>query len=91
MEKVGIFYGHLEYTTAIWSILWSFGNLHSGTLVHFPPFWYVVARKIWQPCTRHWHLGANFTLRRQLFFRRREIRLKTALWQSFRKLHALNI
>jgi hypothetical protein len=27
MEKVGIFYGHLEYIMAIWYIVWSFGNL----------------------------------------------------------------
>jgi hypothetical protein len=27
MEKVGIYYGYLEYTTAIWHILWPFGNL----------------------------------------------------------------
>jgi hypothetical protein len=26
MENVGIFYAHLEYITAIWYILWSFGN-----------------------------------------------------------------
>jgi hypothetical protein len=33
----GIFYGHLEYFVAI--------------LEHFPPFWYVVPRIIWQPCS----------------------------------------
>jgi hypothetical protein len=27
MENVGIFYGHLEHITAIWYILWPFGNL----------------------------------------------------------------
>jgi hypothetical protein len=27
MKMVGIFYGHLEYLTVIWYILWSFGNL----------------------------------------------------------------
>jgi hypothetical protein len=30
------------YFMAIWYILWSFGI--------FFPFWYVVPRKIWQPC-----------------------------------------
>jgi hypothetical protein len=25
-EKVGIFYGYLEYLTAIWYILWPFSN-----------------------------------------------------------------
>jgi hypothetical protein len=29
MEKVGIFYGHLEYITAIWYILGPFGNFVS--------------------------------------------------------------
>jgi hypothetical protein len=24
-----------------------------GLLVHFPPFWYVAPRKIWQPWTIH--------------------------------------
>jgi hypothetical protein len=27
MEKVGIFFGRLEYISAIWYILWPFGNL----------------------------------------------------------------
>jgi hypothetical protein len=26
-EKIGVFYGHLEYITAIWYILWPFSNL----------------------------------------------------------------
>jgi hypothetical protein len=26
MENAGIFYGHLEYLTVIWYILWPFGN-----------------------------------------------------------------
>jgi hypothetical protein len=29
MEMVGIFYGHLEYSTAIGYVLWHFGNLVS--------------------------------------------------------------
>jgi hypothetical protein len=41
MENVGIFYGHLEYFTIIGCNLWSFGNVFV--------FWYIVARKIWQP------------------------------------------
>jgi hypothetical protein len=27
MKKFGIFYGHLEYITAIWYIVWQFGSL----------------------------------------------------------------
>jgi hypothetical protein len=49
MENAGILYGHLEYFTvnlvyfmAIW--------LCCGYLVYFPSFWYIVSRKIWQPC-----------------------------------------
>jgi hypothetical protein len=41
IEKVGTFYGRLEYITAIWYISWQFGIIF--------PFWYVVQRKIWQP------------------------------------------
>jgi hypothetical protein len=38
----GLFYGHLVYFVVILDI--------DGYLVYFPPFWYVVKRKIWQPC-----------------------------------------
>jgi hypothetical protein len=34
--------GYLVYFMALWYILWSFGI--------FSPFWYIVERKIWQPC-----------------------------------------
>jgi hypothetical protein len=44
IEDVRIFYGHLVYFTAIWSVLWPFGILY-GYLVYFSPFWYVVPRK----------------------------------------------
>jgi hypothetical protein len=44
MEDVGIFYGHLVYFVVILYILWLFGI--------FLPFWYVVPRKVWQPCTK---------------------------------------
>jgi hypothetical protein len=36
MEKVGIFYDHLEYIRAIWYILWSFGKLEA--------IWYLFPR-----------------------------------------------
>jgi hypothetical protein len=36
MEKVGIFYGHLEYIAAIWYTLWPFGNLVA--------LWYIFTR-----------------------------------------------
>jgi hypothetical protein len=44
LEDVGIFYGHLEY-------LRPFGE-SCGNLVYFFPFWSVVPRKIWQPCSK---------------------------------------
>jgi hypothetical protein len=54
-KDVGIFYGHLVYFTAIWSISLAFGIFY-GHLVYFVahfgkffPFWFVVPRKIWQP------------------------------------------
>jgi hypothetical protein len=46
MENVGIFYVYFVYFTAIGNILWSFG-IFCGHLVYFPPFWYVVPRRIW--------------------------------------------
>jgi hypothetical protein len=48
MENAGILYGHLEYFTVIWNILWPFSN---GVVI-----WYIFPRfgiiwQIWQPCT----------------------------------------
>jgi hypothetical protein len=60
MEVVGILYIHLIYFAAtlvyaVWSILWLFGILF--------PFWYVVPRKIWQPCRELRHEGVSRTLK----------------------------
>jgi hypothetical protein len=41
MEEVRVFFGHLAYFTAIWYV---------GHFDIFFPFWYVLPRKIWQPC-----------------------------------------
>jgi hypothetical protein len=38
---------------AIWSILWPFGIFYSYLVYVFFQFWYVVPRKIWQPCFKH--------------------------------------
>jgi hypothetical protein len=44
------------YFMDIWSILRTFWHISlpygifCGNLVYFPPFWYVVPRKLWQPC-----------------------------------------
>jgi hypothetical protein len=48
LRSFGIFYGHLEYFTVIWYILWTFGNVVVIWYI-FPSFWYIVSRKIWQP------------------------------------------
>jgi hypothetical protein len=54
MTDVGIFCGHSVNFPVIWNVLWSFGI--------FLPFWYVVPRKIWQPCSPHSRLsdGSGF-------------------------------
>jgi hypothetical protein len=41
---LGPIYGHLVYFVAIWYLVWLIGI--------FFPFWYVVQRKIWQPCLK---------------------------------------
>jgi 4-hydroxybenzoate polyprenyltransferase len=51
MEGAGILYVHLGYSIAIWYILWPFGIIEAFWYI-FRPFWYVVPRKIWQPCHR---------------------------------------
>jgi hypothetical protein len=52
MENFGTFYGHSEYfevtwlyVVDVWYILWLFGVLSNI-------FWYILPRKIWQPCRR---------------------------------------
>jgi hypothetical protein len=44
--------GHVEYYRTIRYISCPFG-IFCGHLVNFSPFWYVVPRKIWQPCQRN--------------------------------------
>jgi hypothetical protein len=36
METVDIFYGHLEYLTAIWDIKWPFGTFFGNFGIFFP-------------------------------------------------------
>jgi hypothetical protein len=50
MEHVNILYSHLVYFTAIVNILYPFGIFHGYLVYIFFQFWYVVPRKIWQPC-----------------------------------------
>jgi hypothetical protein len=50
-EEIAVFYGHLVYFIAIRYILRPFGIVYCS-LVYFLLFWYVVARQIWQPCSR---------------------------------------
>jgi hypothetical protein len=49
MEDVGKFYIHSAYFSAISYILRQFGKFCGHFDILFP-FWYVVPRKIWQPC-----------------------------------------
>jgi hypothetical protein len=49
MESVVIYSDHLEHFTTIGYILLAFGNFLVIWYI-FPPPWYIVARKIWQPC-----------------------------------------
>jgi hypothetical protein len=48
MENAGIFYGHLEYFTVIWYILWPLGNVVVIWYIFTRFGIYVVSRKIWQ-------------------------------------------
>jgi hypothetical protein len=47
----------LVYFVAIWSIFPAIWQILFGHLVYFPrfgtfyPFWYVVPRQVWQPCS----------------------------------------
>jgi hypothetical protein len=47
--KYGVFYGHLIFSVPFWYILWTVGTFCSHFDV-FSAFWFVVPRKIWQPC-----------------------------------------
>jgi hypothetical protein len=48
MEKVGIFYGHLEYINAIWYTLWPFGKVGAIWYI-FPPFGILCQEKSGNP------------------------------------------
>jgi hypothetical protein len=50
MEDDGVFYGHSVHFTVFSYILWTFGIVR-GNLAYFSPFWYLVPREIWQPCS----------------------------------------
>jgi hypothetical protein len=41
MKDAGKFYGHLEYLTVIWYILWQFG-ISYGNLVYLMAIWYIL-------------------------------------------------
>jgi hypothetical protein len=47
---VYIIHAHLEYITAIWYMLWSFGNFVEIWTI-FSTFGRIASRKIWQPCS----------------------------------------
>jgi hypothetical protein len=74
MEDVGLFYGHSVHFTSIWYILWPLGIHILWLFGTFPPFWYVVPRKIWQPC--------SVRLSRNLSKRDERTVYQTSLWKS---------
>jgi hypothetical protein len=44
-----------------WYILWPFG-IFSTVLGYFHPFWYVMPRKIWQPCSARSNVAFSLLL-----------------------------
>jgi hypothetical protein len=57
MDYVGIFYGYLEYISAVWNTyitaVWNILRLFSNVVVIWyvlSRFWYIISRKIWRPC-----------------------------------------
>jgi hypothetical protein len=60
MENNGRFFGHLEYMYGFLFFLWPFGNL---VLI-----WYIVSRKIWQPCTSLSLIRLFLRLNEKIFF-----------------------
>jgi hypothetical protein len=60
-EKFDSFYEHLVYFVAIWFISWQFGIHMFWRFVKISPFWYIVARKIWQPYITLRHERQSFS------------------------------
>jgi hypothetical protein len=50
METVGVFYSHLDCTYYALLVYFMVISLFCGNLVWFSPIWFIVSRKIWQPC-----------------------------------------
>jgi hypothetical protein len=62
MENASIFYGHLEYFTVIWYILWPFGNV-VVIWYSFPRFGILCQEKSGNPGTyiqRVWRVSCCF-------------------------------
>jgi hypothetical protein len=51
VENADIFYGHYEYLTVIWHILWPFGNIMVIWYI-FPRFGILCQQKSGNPATR---------------------------------------
>jgi hypothetical protein len=80
MEDAGTFYDNLVYFTQILYIFWPFGIVY-GHYVYFSPVWYVVLRKIWQPCS-------EAALNR---LRTHKTSLKTSFGRPEKEFRALNL
>jgi hypothetical protein len=66
--KVLVYYMSIwcRYCMAIWYILWPLGGFY-GCLLHFPPFWYVVPGKIWQPWLQ-WSVVGKVSIMKLKYF-----------------------
>jgi hypothetical protein len=61
MENVGILYGNLEFVTAIWYILWSFGNFEAIWYI-FPRFGILCKEKSGNPVSQQKLPGRSLTI-----------------------------
>jgi hypothetical protein len=72
---------------SIWCILWHFGIY----LWSFSPFWYIVPRKIWQPCSalvvENPTCGKNFLKNDFVYYMTFNFSVRSTIHVSYRELH----
>jgi hypothetical protein len=71
----------MVYFTAFWYMLWPlviFYFIINNYMVNCFPFWYVVSRKIWQPCIHE----DNFSESNFLYFSSNEIGFQKKDWKE---------
>jgi hypothetical protein len=62
MEKVGIFFGNLEYISAIWDILWHYNNLVAIQYIS-PCFGIMCQKKSGKPAARSFQIRTKIKIR----------------------------